>query len=272
MLKNLITRTLSGFLFVAVIISSVLFNQYGFASIFALIAGWAVYEFHTMTNQQEIQVSKPISVIAAILLFSCSFISASGITTFPVFSIYGFFVVLTLIYELYKQKGNPLHNWTYFIFGQMFVALPFSLLNYILFIDGWQPIVLLSVFVTIWVNDSGAYLFGISLGKHRLFERISPKKSWEGFIGGALATLGSGYVFSLYIPQLNLLEWLIFSEIIVVFGTFGDLIESLMKRTVNIKDSGNVLPGHGGLLDRFDSMILAAPVIFIYLSLLFHHV
>jgi phosphatidate cytidylyltransferase len=105
-----------------------------------------------------------------------------------------------------------------------------------------------------------------------LFERISPKKSWEGFIGGALAALGSGYVFSLYIPQLNLLEWLIFSEIIVVFGTFGDLIESLMKRTVNIKDSGNVLPGHGGLLDRFDSMILAAPVIYIYLSLLFHHV
>ena len=145
MLKNLITRTLSGFLFVAVIISSVLFNQYGFASIFALIAGWAVYEFHTMTNQQEIQVSKFISVIAAVLLFSCSFISASGITTFPVFSIYGFFVVLTLIFELYKQKGNPLHNWTYFIFGQMFVALPFSLLNYILFIDGWQPIVLLQI-------------------------------------------------------------------------------------------------------------------------------
>lgn len=271
MLKNLITRTLSGFLFVAVIISSVLFNQYAFASIFAIIAGWAVYEFQTMTSQPDIQISKWMSAIGGVLLFSCSFVSASALTTFPVYSIYGLFVVLNLISELYKQKGNPIHNWTYFIFGQIFVALPFSLLNYILFIDGWQPIVLLSVFVTIWVNDTGAYLFGISLGKHRLFERISPKKSWEGFIGGALAALGSGYVFSLFIPQLSLVEWFIFSEIVVIFGTFGDLIESLMKRTVNIKDSGNVLPGHGGLLDRFDSLILAAPVIYIYLSLLFHH-
>jgi phosphatidate cytidylyltransferase len=173
---------------------------------------------------------------------------------------------------LYREKANPLHNWAYFILGQMYVALPFSLLNFILFIDGWQPIVLLSVFVTIWVNDTGAYLFGVTLGKHRLFERISPKKSWEGFFGGAAMALASGYVFSLLIPQISLINWLFFSEIIVIFGTFGDLIESLMKRTVNMKDSGNIIPGHGGLLDRFDSMLLAAPVIFIYLSFLFQQV
>jgi phosphatidate cytidylyltransferase len=105
-----------------------------------------------------------------------------------------------------------------------------------------------------------------------MFERISPKKSWEGFIGGALATLLSGYIFSLLIPQICLINWLIFSEIIVIFGTFGDLMESLMKRTLNVKDSGDVIPGHGGLLDRFDSMLLAAPVIFIYLSFLFDQV
>jgi phosphatidate cytidylyltransferase len=133
----------------------------------------------------------------------------------------------------------------------------------------FQPYILLALFITIWVNDTGAYLVGITLGKHRLFERISPKKSWEGFFGGAIFALISGYVFSLLITEINLIEWLIFSEIVVVFGTFGDLIESLIKRTVHVKDSGNLIPGHGGLLDRFDSLLLAAPAIFIYLSILF---
>jgi len=128
---------------------------------------------------------------------------------------------------------------------------------------------LMAVFVTIWVNDTGAYVFGVTLGKHRMFERVSPKKSWEGFIGGGLTALLSGYVFSLIVPEISLIQWLIFSEIVVIFGTFGDLLESLMKRTIHVKDSGDVIPGHGGLLDRFDSMLLVAPAIFIYLSFLF---
>jgi phosphatidate cytidylyltransferase len=203
------------------------------------------------------------------LLFASSFVYASDIWRNSSFSIYGIYVVFVLILELYRKQTNPIHNWAYFILGQIFIALPFSLLNFILFINDWQPLVLLSVFVTIWVNDTGAYLTGVTIGKHRLFERISPKKSWEGFIGGAVFALLSGYIFSLLIPGIQLINWLIFSEIIVVFGTFGDLIESLMKRTVGVKDSGDLIPGHGGLLDRFDSMLLAAPVIFIYLSLLF---
>jgi phosphatidate cytidylyltransferase len=177
-----------------------------------------------------------------------------------------------MISELFRRQENPIHNWAYFILGQVFIALPFSLLSFILFIDGYQPLVLLSVFVTIWVNDTGAYLVGVTFGKNRLFERISPKKSWEGFVGGALAALASGYVFSLLIPEISLLNWFIFSEIIVIFGTLGDLIESLLKRTIHVKDSGNVIPGHGGLLDRFDSMLLAAPVVFIFLSFLFEQV
>ena len=269
-MNNFIKRTLSGFLFVALIIGSILYSQYTFAAIFAIITGWAVREFHQLSNnQKDTNVNLLLGLIGGVLLFVSSFIYASGISHFPLFSVYGLYVVLVLIYELYRQQANPLHNWAYFVLGQMYVALPFSLLNFILFIDGWQPIILLSVFATIWVNDTGAYLFGVTLGKHRLFERISPKKSWEGFFGGAIVALASGYVFSLFIPQINLINWLIFSEIIVIFGTFGDLIESLMKRTVNMKDSGNVIPGHGGLLDRFDSMLLAAPVIFIYLSFLF---
>ena len=117
-------------------------------------------------------------------------------------------------------------------------------------------------------NDIMAYMFGFFYGRTPL-TKLSPKKTWEGFIGGALFALLSGYIFSMLIPQISLIHWLIFSEIVVIFGTLGDLIESLMKRTVDIKDSGNLIPGHGGLLDRFDSMLLAAPVVFIYLSLLF---
>lgn len=271
MLKNLILRTLSGVLFVAVVLGSILLGQQYFAVVFCLITAWSVFEFHKMTNHKpEIEVPVWLSVVGGMLLFATSYFYASKTLLYPSFSVYGLFLVVVLLSELYRNKVNPINNWVYFIFGQIYVALPFSLLNFILFIESYNPIILLAVFVTIWVNDTGAYLVGITFGKHRLFERVSPKKSWEGFFGGALLTLGSGYLFSIFIPELSLLQWLIFSEIVVIFGTFGDLMESLMKRTIHVKDSGNAIPGHGGLLDRFDSMLLVAPAIFIYLSFVFN--
>jgi phosphatidate cytidylyltransferase len=270
-MNNFIKRTLSGFLFVAVIVSSILISPYTFAVVFAIICGWAVNEFHTLTNNQtDVDVNRIIAPIGGILLFVCSFIYVSYGKDVDVFLIYGLYIVLVIVSELFLKKTNPIHNWAYFVLGQIVVAIPFSLLNFIVYVIGYQPILLLAVFATIWVNDTGAYLIGVTLGKHRLFERISPKKSWEGFVGGAFFALLSGYLFSILIPQISLINWLIFSEIIVIFGTFGDLTESLLKRTLNVKDSGNVIPGHGGLLDRFDSMLLAAPAIYIFLSLLFH--
>jgi phosphatidate cytidylyltransferase len=149
------------------------------------------------------------------------------------------------------------------------VSLPFALLNNILYFnEEWNPYLLLAVFIIIWVNDTFAYLVGSTLGKHRLFERISPKKSWEGFVGGAVAALGAGYVLSLFIIDLAWWQWLIFSLLVVVFGTFGDLMESFIKRSVKVKDSGRLIPGHGGLLDRFDSMLLVVPIIYFYLLLI----
>lgn len=271
-MNNFVKRTLSGALFVALVVGSILLDAYAFAAFFAIITGWAVKEFHKLTNSQnDVTVNSWVSAMGAVLLFATSFLHASNIIRYPIFSIYGLYIVVALVVELFRKKNNPIHNWAYFILGQVFVALPFSLLNFIAFIDEstYKPLVLVAVFATIWVNDTGAYLVGITFGKHRLFERVSPKKSWEGFFGGAAAALLSGYVFSIFIPEISLVEWFIFSEIIVIFGTFGDLIESLLKRTVQVKDSGNAIPGHGGLLDRFDSMLLAAPVIFIYLSFLF---
>ncbi len=271
-MNNFWQRTFSGFLFVALIAGSILLSRYYvFVVTFAVICGLTVREFHKLTNQQpDVNVNQWLAIGGAVLLFITSNLYANKTFIYPAFSAYGFYIVMALIVELYAKKKNPIHNWAYFIIGQVLIALPFSLLNFILYINAWQPIILLAVFATIWLNDTGAYLVGITMGKHRLFERISPKKSWEGFAGGAIAALISGYVFSLFLPQMNLLNWLIFSEIIVVFGTFGDLLESLLKRTIEVKDSGNVIPGHGGLLDRFDSMLLAAPVIFIYLSFIFY--
>lgn len=268
-MNNFFTRALSGFIFVLLIVGSILLGQYTFSALFIIIATLAVREIHKLTNQSpEIEVNIPAAMIGAALLFTTSFLHAANIIRYPIFSVYGLFLVVVLLFELYGKKKNPVNNWAYFLLGQVFIALPFALLNFIVFVHNaeYKPLILLALFATIWVNDTGAYLFGITFGKHRLFERISPKKSWEGFIGGALFALASGYAFSLFIPEISAIEWLIFSEIIVIFGTYGDLTESLLKRTLNVKDSGNAIPGHGGFLDRFDSMLLAAPVIFIYLS------
>ncbi len=269
-MNNFLKRTLSGTVFVILLVGLILWNQYSFGIVFAIITALTIFEFHKLTNHKgQIEVCCSFSIISSILLFICSYLYASAI--FPnlkIYLIYILSVVCVLIAELYRKKEQPVNNWAYFLLGQVFVALPFSGLNFILFFPSYRPLILLAVFVIIWINDTGAYITGVSIGKHRLFERISPKKSWEGFIGGAVFALGAAYVFSLIIPDISLINWFIFAEIIVIAGTFGDLIESLLKRSVGVKDSGNFIPGHGGLLDRFDSILLAAPMIFIYLQLI----
>ena len=142
-------------------------------------------------------------------------------------------------------------------------------LVYILIMLGFSAIVLLGFFLLIWANDSGAYIVGSLVGKNKLFERISPKKTWEGFLGGGFFALMFAWLISYFVTEISLIDWLVVALITFVFGTFGDLIESLLKRMVKVKDSGNILPGHGGILDRFDSMIIAAPMVFIYLVLVF---
>lgn len=269
-MSNFFKRTLSGFFFVTIIVGSILLSPYTFAFVFALVSAWTVYEFHKLTNQQpkvEVMLIQP--VIGTVILFLSSFFCASGSTGYQGYAIYGLYVILTFIVELYRKKDNPVHNWAYFLLGQFAIALPFSLLNYILYIQTYKPLLLIAMFSMIWINDTGAYLSGVTLGKHRMFERISPKKSWEGFIGGAITALISGYIFSIFIPEINRIFWLLFSQIVVIFGTFGDLLESLLKRTIQVKDSGDVIPGHGGLLDRFDSMLLVAPTVLIYLIFLY---
>jgi len=268
--RNLIQRTISGAIFAATIVSSILVSPWTFLGVFLIISSLAIREFYHVINQPgRIDVMVGPAIVANCILFLVFFVRHFvDFILFNLMPIYGIFIILVLISELFRHRHRPLHNWAYFFLGQAMVSLPFALLSNILYFNGyWNPNLLLAVFLIIWVNDSFAYLVGSTFGKHRLFERISPKKSWEGFIGGAVASMVVAYVFSLFETDLVWWQWFIFSALVVVFGTFGDLMESLMKRSVGVKDSGRLIPGHGGLLDRFDSMLLAVPVIYLYLQL-----
>jgi phosphatidate cytidylyltransferase len=208
----------------------------------------------------------------------------SEFTPTAVFIPYLVTLIYLLIAELYLKQEDPIHDWAYTMMSQLYIALPFSLLNALAFHQAadapyvvYDPVLPLSVFVFLWLNDTGAYLCGSLLGKHKLFPRISPGKSWEGSIGGGILVMVVAALIPMCLAQLlsinyhlSTIQWVGLGLTIVIFGTWGDLIESLFKRTIGIKDSGNILPGHGGMLDRFDSSLLAIPAAVVYLYTLLY--
>ena len=193
---------------------------------------------------------------------------------------YLFLIIYLLVSELYLKKKNPLNNWAYAMMSQIYIALSFAMLNVLAYhsignegeLSNYQvqynPILPLSIFIFTWINDTGAYCTGMLFGKHRLFERISPKKSWEGSIGGGVFSIIAAIVMAHYFPFMQISIWIGLALTVVIFGTLGDLTESLLKRTIGIKDSGNILPGHGGMLDRFDSTLMAVPAAVVYLYII----
>lgn len=270
-MKNFITRTLTGFLFVSLLIGGILYSPLSYGVVFTSITALAVYEFSTIINSQpNIRINRLICTIAGVYLFFAVMGFCMNIAGGEIFIPYLLALLYLLISELYLNQEKPLENWAFTMMSQMYVALPFALLNILYFhnnIDSIaiNPILPLSVFIFLWVNDSGAYCFGVLFGKHRLFERISPKKSWEGSIGGGVLSIAAACAVSYYFPFLLMWQWIGLAIVVVVFGTWGDLVESLLKRQLGIKDSGNILPGHGGILDRFDSSMLAIPAAVVYL-------
>jgi phosphatidate cytidylyltransferase len=179
---------------------------------------------------------------------------------------------LLLALELFRKKGNPFLNVATALIGLIWIVIPLALLNGF-FLKGAEPGwmhsgSLLGFFLILWIYDSGAYIFGSLMGKHRMLERISPKKSWEGFIGGTLTGSLTAFLISASFREFSLLQWLLIATIIIIFGTIGDLVESMLKRSTGVKDSGTLLPGHGGILDRFDAVLLAAPAVFLLLQFL----
>ena len=273
-MKNFIVRAVTGIIFVAIVVTCFLTPR-AMAFLFAIVTGLTIWEFTGLVNEHKgVQVNRLISTVAGVYLFLAMAGFNSGITPSSVFIPYLLSIIYLLVAELYLKAEDPISNWAYTMMSQMYIALPFSLLNVLAFSAPGQYsyVFPLSLFIFLWMNDTGAYLSGSLLGKHKLFPRVSPGKSWEGSIGGGILVVGVAllvwYLLGTYFPDepnLSAAEWAGLGLTVVVFGTWGDLIESLFKRTLGIKDSGNILPGHGGMLDRFDSSLLAIPAVVVYL-------
>lgn len=276
-MKNFITRTITGILFVACIVVCFL-NPTAMSALFALVTGLTVWEFTGLVNNRPaVSVNRFISTVAAVYWFLAMVGFCSGLTPPTVFIPYLVTLVYLLIAELYTKAEDPVNDWAYTMMAQLYIAVPFSLLSVLAFRSTpagvmYTYLMPLSVFVFLWINDSGAYCCGSLLGRHKLFPRISPGKSWEGSIGGFVFVAAAAALiwyltdlFGVNDLQLNLWQWIGLGLVVAVFGTWGDLVESLFKRTLGIKDSGNILPGHGGMLDRFDSSLLAIPAAVVYL-------
>ena len=276
--QNLIVRTLTGIIFIAVMIGGILHSPLTFGLLFLLITVLSVWEFTGIVNRRaDVSVNRMITTMAGGCLFVGFFGYAAGIAGAGVLFVPWLLSILYLmITELYLQRESPLNNWAYTMLAQVYVALPFSLLCLLEFIGSGLTVVkltegatgawlVMAIYLFLWCNDTGAYCVGSLIGKHKLFPRISPGKSWEGSIGGGVLCIAVSQVIAYYQPILAPMEWLLFALIVVIFGTWGDLSESLLKRQIGIKDSGRILPGHGGMLDRFDSSLMAIPAVVLYL-------
>jgi len=276
-MRNFIVRTITAVFFVAAIVTCFLRPE-AMAFLFAVVTGLTIWEFTGLVNEREhVAINRLICTVAGVYFFLAMMGYNSGITSSGVFIPYLISIIYLLIAELYLKQEDPVSNWAYTMMSQLYIALPFSLLNVLAFRavgDGicYTYLMPLSVFVFLWINDTGAYLCGSLLGKHKLFPRISPGKSWEGSVGGGILVMVIAVLvwylteqYGVNDLQLSAVEWAGLGLTVVVFGTWGDLVESLFKRTLGIKDSGHILPGHGGMLDRFDSSLLAIPAAVVYL-------
>lgn len=292
-MKNVLTRSLSGLLLIIVVIGSVWFNSFSNYLLFLFILVVGLFEFYRLAKSVDYHPNQKIGLFVGILTYTISYLIAANILMFDMFILILPLLLFVFISELYRQYKYPIINISITILGLFYVVLPLSLIHFIVFTTQpsnnletvdiinilpsltvnssdvyYHSFIIIGYFIIQWVSDTGAFVFGVSLGKHRLFERISPKKSWEGAIGGFIATVGAAFLTHYLYPQLDLIHWIIISLIITFFGIFGDLIESLFKRSVSIKDSGRIMPGHGGILDRFDSTLIALPMVYFYLKII----
>lgn len=257
-MKNLIKRSLTGIIYVALITVGVLTSRLSLNILCILLIVPGILEFERLKAEPiKSSAIKIIDIIGGLLIMTMSL---------PIYMAY---ILTRLLTELYSGDKHPISSLGHSMLGQLYVALPVALMPVLS--DHTCPELLFGMFVMIWLNDTGAFCVGSLMGRHKLFERISPKKTWEGFAGGLLFTIGAAFVFKYcfgsFFPQPIL--WLIGMGLITgLFGTWGDLIESMIKRAVNVKDSGTLLPGHGGILDRIDSLLAVVPamILYVYLS------
>ncbi len=277
-MNNFLARTITGFSMVFLLLFSMWYNRWFFAGIFLVVTILGTWEFYRLFTSENIQPQRIYGTVCGSLLYLLSIVVLS--TGHDQYSLLWYYLPVTaamlmfflsFIIEIYRKKTRPLENIAITATGILYVALPLVLLNFLN--SPWSvrflgfPAYLLGYFILTWFYDTGAYLYGKQFGKHKFFERISPKKTWEGTIAGTVVTILTAIGFSCLVKGIILTDWLALAMLVVIFGSFGDLAESLIKRSLHIKDSGNILPGHGGILDRFDTFFISAPFVFLYFIL-----
>lgn len=274
-MKNLVVRTLSGIVLAAVMLGAIAWSQWSFGALLLLLLLAGMYEFYVLAEKQGNTPQKVVGLVAGVVLFILNFafvsddIQVLGSASQAYACGLAFLLLLLpamFICELYRRRDNPASGIGTTMMGVCYVALPLSLMCYIPIVGSevWNPWVMIFYIFIIWANDVFAYLIGMSIGRHRLCERLSPKKSWEGFFGGIAGAVAMGVAAS-YVLDTAVWVWVGLAIVAAATGVLGDLVESMFKRAAGVKDSGNLIPGHGGMLDRFDAMLLSAPFVFVYM-------
>ncbi len=268
--KELVRRLIAGIIGAFVVIFAIAYNKWSYFGVFFSIMLITQWEFYGLLKVQSFLPIRLLGVIVGAMIFTLSFLIENDIISDRIYFI--LFPTASFIFfiKLYKKNDpNPFTNIAFFFLGIMYVSIPLSLLNVTAFLKGGYNYELpLGILLLLWASDTGAYFAGVNFGKTKLFERVSPKKSWEGSLGGTILAMAMAFGISRYFMVVDTLSWIIIAAIIIVAGTYGDLVESMFKRSILIKDSGTTIPGHGGFLDRFDGLLLAVPFIIVYLELM----
>jgi phosphatidate cytidylyltransferase len=273
--NNLTQRLITALIGAAAIVFCIVYSEWTYFILFFAICLLTLLEFYALTGLDGMLPQKTFGTISGMIIFSLSFFIERGDISYRYYFL--IFPMISCVYmiKLYKKfERKPFTNIAFTFLGLLYVAVPFALLNIAAYENGvYNFQIMFGCLFILWASDTGAYFAGTLFGKRKLFERISPKKSWEGFAGGAILALGFAYGLPYFFEWIGVMSfltpvyWMIIGAIIIIGGTFGDLVESLLKRSIEIKDSGNSLPGHGGFLDRFDGLLISAPFIVAFLEI-----
>ena len=281
-MNKFFTRTITGACIVGFCLCGFWLHPLSFFISGIILLAGAQYEYYVLIKNSGAKPKMILGMSTSLSAYVLSTLIASGLLEAKYIALLVLFLLTAMIAELYSNEEKPFDSLAHTFFPVLYAGLPLCLFPFVAFshtglatllphnCGTFSPGIIIGFFVLIWANDTGAYLAGITFGRHRLFERISPKKSWEGFIGGVILSAISGWLLSGWLGVVSSIQWVIIALIVSIFGTYGDLVESMLKRSVGVKDSGNIMPGHGGFLDRFDSTLLAFPAIYLFI-LFFGH-
>jgi phosphatidate cytidylyltransferase len=243
-----------------------------------LLAG-TQYEYYLMIRNTGVRPQLIPGIVSGVSAYTIATLIASGEIPKNSFLILIPMMLVIMIVELYRKQEKPFDSLAHTFFSVLYTAIPFSMFPFAAFSrtglssiipvesGTFSPGIIIGFFLLIWANDTGAYLTGVTIGRHKLMERISPKKTWEGFFGGVVLAVITAWLLSRWLGVVDTVHWVIIALIVSTAGTYGDLIESMLKRSLGVKDSGTIMPGHGGFLDRFDSAIISFPLVYLFIAL-----